>query len=100
MFDPGGSKGRLRACLFLGRWCALLCGKVSCGRWIAPEAGVVYFWQKDDLGISFSREMYKRCVCIEVDRCFPYEESLKLTARGYESCGGERMSGNAVEQGA
>ena len=25
VFDPGGSKGRLRACLFLGTWRALLC---------------------------------------------------------------------------
>ena len=28
MFDPGGSKGRLRACPFLGTWRALLCGEV------------------------------------------------------------------------
>ena len=28
MFDPGGSKGRLRACPFLGIWRALLCGEV------------------------------------------------------------------------
>ena len=26
-FDPGGSQGRLRACLFLGSWRALLCGE-------------------------------------------------------------------------
>ena len=28
MFDPGGSEGRLRACLLLGTWRALLCGEV------------------------------------------------------------------------
>ena len=28
VFDPGGSTGRLRACPFLGTWCALLCGEV------------------------------------------------------------------------
>ena len=28
MFDPGGSQGRLRVCLFLGTRCALLCGEV------------------------------------------------------------------------
>ena len=28
MFDPGGSQGRLHACLFLGTWRALLCGEV------------------------------------------------------------------------
>ena len=27
-FDPRGSQGRLRACPFLGTWCALLCGEV------------------------------------------------------------------------
>ena len=28
VFDPGGSKGRLRACPFLGTWRALLCEEV------------------------------------------------------------------------
>ena len=28
IFDPGGSKRRLRACLLLGTWRALLCGEV------------------------------------------------------------------------
>ena len=28
VFDPGGSKDRLRACSCLGTWRALLCGKV------------------------------------------------------------------------
>ena len=28
MFDPGGSQGRLHACLFVGTWRALLCGEV------------------------------------------------------------------------
>ena len=28
MFDPGDCTGRLRACPFLGRWRALLCGQV------------------------------------------------------------------------
>ena len=27
-FDPGNSQGRLRACLVLGTWRALLCGEV------------------------------------------------------------------------
>ena len=27
-FDPGGSRGHLRACLFLGSWRALVCGEV------------------------------------------------------------------------
>ena len=27
-FDPGGSRGHLRACPFLGSWCALVCGEV------------------------------------------------------------------------
>ena len=28
MFDPGGFQGRLRTCLFLGTWRALLCDEV------------------------------------------------------------------------
>ena len=27
-FDPGGSQGHLRVCLFLGSWRALVCGEV------------------------------------------------------------------------
>ena len=27
-FDPGGSHGHLRACPFLGSWCALVCGEI------------------------------------------------------------------------
>ena len=40
MFDPGGSKGRLRPCLFLGMCRALLYGQIGCNM----------FWRKDDLG--------------------------------------------------
>ena len=50
------------------------------------EAGV-FFWRKDDLGISFSRERYKQPVRIAVDRCFPYGESPKLNRTRHESCG-------------
>ena len=44
MFDPGGSKGRLRACPFLGMWRALLCGKIGCN----------IFLRKEDLGSLFA----------------------------------------------
>ena len=75
MFDPGGSTGRLRACPFLGEWSALLCGKVFFFFVRAPDAirGWSVFWQKDDLGVSFSRERYKRLVRIAVDGYFSAE---------------------------
>ena len=98
VFDPGGSTRRLRACPFLGTWRALLYGEVFVQ---APDGarGWGVFWQKDDLGISLSRERYKRLVRIAVDRCFSAARLIRGT-RGYGSCGGERMSGNAMEQGA
>ena len=46
MFDPEGSKGRLRACPFLRMWRALLCGKIGCN----------VFWRKEDLGSHFEGE--------------------------------------------
>ena len=68
-FDRGGSTGRLHACLFLGTWRTLFCGEIFV--W-APDCtqGWSAFWQKDDLGIPFSRETYKQLVRIAVDRCF------------------------------
>ena len=53
VFDPGDSTGRLRSCPFLGTWRALLCGELFVR---APDGtrGWSVFWQKDDLGISFS----------------------------------------------
>ena len=64
MFDPGGSTDRLRACPFLGTWRACFVGGFRLG------AGWSFFWQKDNLGILFSRERYKRLLRIAVDRCF------------------------------
>ena len=68
MFDPGGLKGRLRACPFLGTWRALLCGEVLVLERLVAIWSV--FRQKKDLGISFSGVRYKQLVRIAVDRCF------------------------------
>ena len=76
-------------------------GRFSFGRRMVPEARA-FFWQKDDLGISFSRERYKRFVHITVDRRFSAARLFQITCqssttRGYESCGGKLMSGNTME---
>ena len=63
------------------------------------------FWQKDDLGISFSRVRYKQLVRITVDRCFLRSQAglnmpcRQSTVRGYASWENERIPGNAMEQG-
>ena len=48
-FDPGGSRGHLHACLFLGSWCALVCGKVLWA-WAAGEE-LQRFFGGDSLGL-------------------------------------------------
>ena len=102
MFDPGGCNGRLRSCPFLGERHNLRI------EWTRLDAAMVVteaealFWQKDDLGLSFSRERYKQFVSIAVDRCFLCSQASinneNSTTRGYVSCKGERMSGNAMER--
>ena len=42
MFDPGGFKGRLRACTFLGTWSALLCGEILV--WAPAGGDLERFW--------------------------------------------------------
>ena len=68
MFDPGGSKGCLHACPFLGTWRALLCGEVLVLERLVAIWSV--FLQKEGLGISFLGMRCKQLVCIAVDRCF------------------------------
>ena len=58
VFNPGGSKGRLRACPFWGTWCALLCGKgLVLERLVAIWS---VFLQKGVRGISFFGVRYKQ----------------------------------------
>ena len=45
VFDPGGSKVCLRACSFLGTWCALLCGEVLV--WAPAGGDLGHFWQTE-----------------------------------------------------
>ena len=59
MFDPGGSKGRLRACPFSGTWRALLCGGVLVLKRLVAIWSV--FLQKEVRGISFFGVRYKQC---------------------------------------
>ena len=49
-FDPGGSRGRLRACPFLGSLRALLCGEVI--RAGAAGYDCSSFWRIDDSGLE------------------------------------------------
>ena len=106
MFVPGGSTDRLWACLFLGGWHALLCGEVFV--WTSDGTqGWSVVWQKGDLKYHFPREMQaiRYTECIAVDRCYSaatlFRGSRKSqTTCGYESCRGERMTGNIMEQGA
>ena len=43
MFNPGGSKGRLRACPFLGAWRALLCGEVHVRFMLGLDEAAAFF---------------------------------------------------------
>ena len=59
IFDPGGSKGRLRACPLLGTWRVLLRGELLVlERRVALE-GAAFFDRIDDLGINL-QERYRR----------------------------------------
>ena len=105
VFDPEGCLDSLRACPFLGGWRALLCGGIFLWtlRWY-PR--LERFRYTEDLHIIFKRgQAIGHAVRIAVDCCFPearlFRGSRKSqTARGYGSCGDERMSGNAIERGA
>ena len=102
MFDPSGCNGRLRSCPFLGERHNLRIG------WTLLDAAMVVteaeasVWQKDDLGLPFYRERYKKFGSIAVDRCFLYIQASfnhqNSTARGYVSFGGEQMSEGAMER--
>ena len=85
MFDPGGSKGRLRACLFLVTWRALLCEEVVHKEVVHKEAGggCNVFWRLDDLGINLSERDRRivNAVCIAINRCFPAAASSKMPCR-------------------
>ena len=102
VLDPGGCTGRLRSCPFLGEQHNLRIGWTRLNAAMVVTEAEVMFWQKDDLGISFSRERYKQFVSIAVDRCFLCSQAScdhqNSTARGSVSCEGERMSGNAMER--
>ena len=50
MFGPGGSRDRFRACLFLGTWHALLCGKAM--RVGAADDDLQRFWRIYDSGFK------------------------------------------------
>ena len=92
MLDPGGFKGRSRACPFLGTWRALLCGEVLVLERMAAIWSV--FLQKNGLGISFSGMKYKQLVRIAVDRCFLRSQAdlnmpcRAMGARGVNGCQG------------
>ena len=48
-FDPGGSRGHLRACPFLGPWRALACGEVLRAK--AAEDELQHFFGGDSLAL-------------------------------------------------
>ena len=68
IFNPGGFKGLLCACPFLGTWRALLCGEVLVLERLVAIWSV--FLQKKGLGISVSGARYKPPVCIVIDCYF------------------------------
>ena len=57
IFDPGGSKGRIRACPFLGTWRTLLCRELLVLERLMVTGSVFCGW-KDDLGINL-QERYR-----------------------------------------
>ena len=72
VFDPGRCTGRLRACPFLGRWRALLCGEVFV--WATDGAqGWRAFLSAEDLYIIFPTEVktIRYTVRTAVGRNFP-----------------------------
>ena len=97
VFDPWGSTSRPRACPFLGRWRALLCAEVFV--WARDGSqGWSVFWLMDDLEYTFPREVeaIRYAVRVAGDRKFPEPRLVpgsrkRQTARGYGSCGDERM---------
>ena len=104
VFDPGGSSGRLRACPFWGAWRALLCVKVIVwapdgirgrsvfGRRLTSE---YHFPERRTSGTYVLRSI--AVSCSQAGLNIPCRQSL--SARGYVSCEGEQMSGNAMERG-
>ena len=71
VFTPGGSTGRLRACPYMGTWCALLCGELF-DRAPNGTRGWSVFSRCMARNIIF-RKRYKRIVYtmrIADDRCF------------------------------
>ena len=80
MFDPGDSIGRLRACLFLGTWRALLCGEVHIR---ALEEAAAFLGRKDNLDINL-QERDRRivyAVSIAANRCFSAAAGSKMSCR-------------------
>ena len=76
------------------------------GRLMVPEIGA-FFWQKDDLEYHFPREVqairYTERTAVDrrlsAVRLFRGSRKSQM-ARGYESYGSKRKSGNALERGA
>ena len=55
-----------------------------------------FFWQNENLGISFSGVRYKQLVHIAVDRCFLHSQvGLNMSCQSMRA-----MSGNAMEREA
>ena len=57
IFDPGGSKGLLRACPFLGTWRALLCEELLVLERLVGTCSV--FWRKGDYGVVNLQEWFR-----------------------------------------
>ena len=56
LFDPGDSRGHLRACPFLEAWRALLCGELIALEWLL--AICIVFWRERWLGHRLAGERY------------------------------------------
>ena len=106
VFDPGGSTGCLCSCPLLEAWHALLYGEIF---YKAPDStrGWSVFWQMDDSEYHFSgagqvnclrRTYCGRSLFLRSQAGLNMTCRQSSTARGYMSCGGERMSGNAMER--
>ena len=79
-FDPGGSRGHLRACPFLGSWCALVCGEDL--RAEAAEDELQRLFGRDSL-VLWNRPIMMPC---------QEKVSPSRAARGYTNWREERRS--------
>ena len=105
MFDPGGFKGRLRAYPFLGTWRALLYGEVLVLERLVVIRSVLWQMMDDSESSCYRRGTGKsftlyvlRSIAVSPQPGWFENVMPSKTARGHLSCGGERMSGNAMSE--